>query len=164
MRRLLVVFMLLVVACSSLFAVAFGYGWSMEGYSGFNQSSSSRFSLMFDFTDSRYLVLEAGAGIGFRGWSMVFTGLDVDLSLRTFGLVDHIFSFMFANPTIWSPKVSAGAMWDADMDFAWRFGFSMLNFIDVHFNYEFLRPFVLFDGTFDYAGWGMDLIRVSYYF
>lgn len=164
MRKVLAVSLILLSLCSSLGAVAFGYGLSMEGYSGFNQSASTRLSFMMDLTDSRHLTLEAGAGVGFRGWSMVFTGLNIDMSLRTFGLSDHIFSFMFANPVIWSPRLSAGVIWDGDMEFGWRFGFSALNFVDVHFDYEFLRPFVIFTGTFDYAGWGIDLIRVSYFF
>lgn len=163
MKKKLFFILVVLILSSCLYAVSFGYGYSMEGFSGFNQSSSSRLSFALDLTDSRYLTVEGGAGLGFRGWKMLFTGFNLDLSMRTFSLTDHIFSFMFANPVIWSPKASAGILWDDSWDFSWRFGLSVLNFVDVHFNYEFLRPFVMFDPDFDYCGWGMDLIRITYY-
>lgn len=162
-KRTLLVLALLLVSVSA-FAVSFGYGYTMEAFSGFNQSASSRLSLAVDLTDSRYLTLEAGAAAGFRDYSMIFTGFNVDLSIRTFSLTDHIFSFLFANPSIWSPKATAGVIWDDSWNLGWRFGLSVLNFIDVHFNYEFLRPFVIFDRNFSFSGWGIDLIKVSYYF
>lgn len=164
MKKTIAIAILLATLSTSLFAFGFGYGLSIEGYSGFNQSSSTRLSLIVDPTPDRYLTLEVGAGVGFRDWSMVFTGLNAELSLRTFSLSDHIFSFLFLNTTVWSPRFSAGVIWDMSWNLGWKFAFSPFNFMDVHFNYEFLRPFVIFDKAFSFSGWGIDLVRVSYLF
>lgn len=163
MRKLASLFIIFALATSA-WAVTGGYSLAVEGFSGFNQSSSVRLSGILDLTDSRYLTLEAGAGAGLDSTGLVFSGLNVDLAFRTFTLRDHIFSFLSTNPTLWSPRVYAGAMWDSSWNLAWRFGLSVFSFIDVHFTYEFLRPFVCFDEHFSWSGWGIDLIRVSYYF
>ena len=70
MKKKLLFILIVIVLSSCLYAVSFGYGYSMEGFSGFNQSSSSRLSFALDLTDSRYLTVEGGAGLGFRGWKI----------------------------------------------------------------------------------------------
>lgn len=164
MKKITLVSVLL--ACCTLLplgAASFGWSYTMEGWSGYNESSSSRALFAFDLTPSRHLVVEAGAGVGFHSGSLVFTGLNVDLSFSTFRLYYHPFDFMFTNPVIWSPRISVGVVWDSGWKTAWRFGLSLLDFQDVHFSYSFLRPFVNFDFDFDYVGWGIDLFRVTYF-
>ncbi len=163
MRKTAILLLLMMLPCT-LFALSFGYGVSVEGWSGFNESSATRLSFMLDLTDSRYVTVEGGAALGFNSGRMVFSGLNADVSIRTFGTTYHPFSFMFANPVIWAPRFSGGIIADDSFDYAWRFGLSLLNFADVHFNYEFLKAYVMFDRSFSYAGWSVDLFRVSYYF
>lgn len=163
MKKSALVLVFLACALLPLGAASFGWSYTMEGWSGYNEASSSRASAAIDLTPARYLVIEAGAGVGFHSGRMVFTGLTADLSFSTFRLYEHPFGFMFTNPVVWSPRISAGVVWDRDWDLAWRFGLSLFDFQDVHFSYSFLRPFVNFDLDFDYVGWGIDLFRVTYF-
>lgn len=164
MRKTVLLLLLVILIPCTLSALSFGYGVSLEGWSGFNESSAARLSFLLDLTDSRHVTLEGGAALGISSGCMIFSGLNADLSVRTFSVTHHPFSFMFANTVIWSPGLSFGIIADDSFDYAWRFGLSLLDFIDVHFRYEFLKAYVTFNRSFSYAGWAVDLFRVSYYF
>lgn len=164
MKRLTLLLAVLILCTSSLFAISFGYGLSLEGYSGFNEGSSTRVTLALDFTSNRYLTLEAGAGVGLFGRSLYFSGVSADLGFRLFSKADHFMNFLFANDSLWTLRFTAGVLFDQYLDMAFRFSVSPLCFMTTSYDYEFLRPYFLFDTEFSYAGWGIDLIRVSYYF
>ena len=76
MRKTAILLLLMMLPCT-LFALSFGYGVSVEGWSGFNESSATRLSFMLDLTDSRYVTVEGGAALGFNSGRMVSVFLHV---------------------------------------------------------------------------------------
>ncbi len=165
MKRFSLVLVLLLLAVS-LFAVSFGYDFSYEGYSlDENSHNSFTVSAACDLFSDRNVNIELGAKFGFDESGFGFMGGEALLGLSPFDFLHHPLTFMFTNRTNLSPEVEVGVVtYKADETYI-RFGFSPAHLEDVNFTYDFFNPFVLFkaDG-FDYEGWGIELVRATYYF
>ncbi len=164
MRRLLFV-MVLILLPFTLFAFSFGYGAALSGQAGPGfESSSGEFSLLLDPSSLGYGVLDGAVRIGFdeRG-SFGFNGFTLNLYSNTFRLIKHPFSFMFSSATVWSPRLGFGVDFTRDFDLQYRISLSPLHFEEVKFTYDFLMPYLLFDNAFKYDGWGLYLMKISYF-
>lgn len=165
MRRRVLTISLLMLLSLPLFAVSGGWGISGEGQSGRSENTSFLITGVFDFTDSRYLTLEGSARFGFDvngRWG--FNGLAAELGFTTFRLLDHPFSFLFENATIWTPRIAGGISTDRSWNLYYAFSFSLLHFEEVSYSYDFLEPHIYFDSSFRYAGWGIKLLKLTYTF
>jgi|GEM_PF-3791532 len=159
-------FVLLLLLSLPLFALSYGYDFAYEGYSLDEDSHNSlTLSAAFDCFSDRNLNVELGVKLGFDDDGFGFMGAEVLIGLSPFNFLHHPLSFMFTNRTHLSPEVEVGIVtYKADETY-YRFGFSPAHLEDVNFTYDFFNPFVLFnvDGL-DYEGWGIELVRATYYF
>lgn len=165
MRRRFLVTLLLILFSLPLFAVSGGWSISGEGQSGKSENASFVITGVFDFTDSRYLTLEGSARFGFDSngrWG--FNGFAAELGVTTFRTMKHPFSFLFANPVIWTPRAAGGISTDRSWNLYYAFSLSLLHFEAVSFSYDFLEPHIYFDSSFRYAGWGIKLMKLTFTF
>ena len=93
-----------------------------------------------------------------------FEGVSAWASSPVFSLLDHPFGWAFSNPVLWTPTLSAGIQYRLGGEWSIVGGFAPLAFQDTHFVYELLSPYILWsisDGT---LGWGLYVMRFSYFF
>lgn len=158
--------LLLFVLSLPLFAVSFGYDLSYEGYS-LDRDSHNALSVNFDvdiFSD-RCLNVEAGLKFGFDRDGFGLMGYEVLLGYSPLTYLDHPLTFLFTNKTLLSPEVKVGISTYRDKLTLLRLGVSPAHLEDVNFTYDFFAPFILIDlNGLDYEGWGLELIRATYYF
>lgn len=158
--------LLLLVFSLPLFAVSFGYDVAYEGFS-IDKNSHNGLAINFDvdLLSNRSLNIEGGVKFGFDKDRFGFMGFEVLAGCSPFNFLNHPLTFMFANRTLLSPEIKAGISSYRDHAVLVRVGISPIHLKDVNFTYDFLAPFVLFnfDGM-KYEGWGIELIRATYYF
>lgn len=164
MRKLAFVVVLMLLSLS-LYAVSFGYGAALSGQAGPGfESSSGEFSLVFDPSSLGYGVLDGAVRLGFDGNGRFgFNGFTLNVYSNTFRLIDHPFSFLFSSATVWSPRLGFALDFSRDFDLQYRMAFSLFHFEEVRFAYDFLMPYMLFDEGFKYDGWGIYLMKISYF-
>jgi len=163
MRKTLVALLFLLLPFS-LFSADVGYGISGKGFAGDVEETSLSVDVTLDISERGYGMVVAGAGVGFSNDELGLSELYVGISTNTFRTIHHPFGFMFFNKTLWSPNVAFHVFWDRGMDVCYRIRFSPLHFEDTSFTYEFLTPFVYFDDSFEYSGWGVELLRMGFHF
>ena len=93
-----------------------------------------------------------------------FEGVSMTFSSPVFRLLEHPFSWAFTNSVVWAPVFTAGVQYRLGNEWNMLVGFAPLAFQDTHFVYELLSPYILWsisDGT---LGWGLYVMRFSYFF
>lgn len=165
MVRKLILSILLVLSSASLFAVSGGWAVSGSGQAGIDEGTSLNIALQFDPTDKGYLTAEGAFRLGFgEDASWGFEGFTLSILSAPFGFLNHPLNFLFTDRTIWAPEAGAGISTSRELDIYYNLRFSPLHFRDASFTYDILAPYVYFDRGFDYAGWGIELMKVGYYF
>lgn len=164
-KRVIAVLVMISLVASSLFAVRGGWAASGSGQAGADEGSSFNTYLLVDFTDREYFALEGGVRLGTgEDGSWGFEGFAASVYSSPLQLLRHPFNFLFVNNTLWAPKLSAGIVTSREFDLYYTFSLSPLHLRETYFMYDILSPYVYFDSSFDYAGWGIELVRVSYFF
>lgn len=165
MRRITSILLLLVSISSSLFAVSGGYAVSGSGQAGADEGTSLNIALQFDPTDKGYFTMEGGFRLGFgEDATYGFEGFTLTLMSSPFGFANHPLDFLFADRTLWAPEIRAGISTSREYELYYNFSLSPLHFRDTSFIYDVLAPYVYFDKSFGYAGWGIELVKVGYHF
>lgn len=142
-----------------------GYAVSGLGQSGDDVFGAVGLSLLFQPLQDGYGEIEGTFSFGNReddGYGM--TRMNLQIGTETFRILHHPFTYMFANNTIWSPKVAAGIAFDRDWQLQYYAALYPMHIVDVSFTFDFFSPYVYFNDSFEYAGWGIELMRISYYF
>ncbi len=165
MKRVSLVLLALVLSLP-LFAFSYGYDFAYEGYSlDENSHNTLTVSGVVDCFSDRNLNIELGAKFGFDDDGFGFMGAEVLVGISPFEFLHHPLTFMFTNRTNLSPEIEAGIVTYKADEVYYRFGISPAHLEDVNFTYDFFNPFVLFNADgFDYEGWGIELVRATYYF
>ena len=96
--------------------------------------------------------------------SPFFEGVTMSVSSPLFILLNHPFPWIFSNQVLWAPTMMAGAQYRLGNEWSIVFGLSPFTFQDTHFVYEFLSPYALYSFTSEKWGWGMYVMRFSYFF
>ena len=97
-------------------------------------------------------------------YGRVFQGVDMRISTPLFAITDHPFNVLFPNVMMWAPRVSVGTLFRMPDDWCMTAGISPFAFHDTNYVFEFLSPYVLYSITDDKWGWGMYVVRFSYFF
>ena len=163
MKRLLILLILL-LSSFSLFAVSFGWGASGSGQAGLDEGTSFNTFFLFDFTNSEYFVAETSFRLGFgEDATYGFEGFTASLYTSPIQILNNPFNFLFAEDTKYAPKIEAGIMTSRELDLYYNITLSPLHFSGAHFSYDILSPYCYFDSSFNYAGWGIELVKVVYF-
>ena len=164
MRKLFIAFLLL-LASSSLFAApSFGYSLAPVGamtatgnYGGLTISAI--------FSPSKELHTgDISVSVDLSPVTPFFEGVKMNVSTPLFILLDHPFPWIFSNQVLWAPTLMAGAQYRLKNDWSLLFGIAPFTFQDTHFVYEFLSPYAIYSFTSEKWGWGMYVMRFSYFF
>ena len=88
--------------------------------------------------------------------------VNVNLSSSPFSTPVHL-DFLFANPVLYSPKVKLGAEYVYQDGWYYRAELALINFRSTDFEYEFFTPMLTVDAT-DYSlGYGIRIMKFSYF-
>lgn len=152
--------LIILLFSSSLFALSFGYTLDGYGESTFSDSTGGlKVSLALSFDKDRHIG-DLGADVVFGFNSQFFEGVDLHISSPLTLTADHIFKNFFINKVYWAPSVKVGSSWRMGDDGV-RVLFSLLpfRFIDTHFIYEFLSPYILIRNGIE--GWGFTIMKFT---
>lgn len=164
-RRITTLLIIMLSALSSIFAARAGIALSGSGQAGKDEGSSLNAFVILDTTNDEYFTVEGSLRLGSgEDGSWGFEGLTADISVSPLQILNHPFNFLFQNNTLWAPKLGAGIMTSREIAIYYSFSFSLMHFREAFFTYDILAPYVYFDSRFDYAGWGIELMKVSYFF
>ena len=163
MRRIPVLF-LFIMSTLPISSAALGYSLAPVGV----MSPSAEYGgLTASFIFSPYEDVHAGdisISVDLAPVEPFFEGVSVAVSSPLFLTSDHPFSWAFSNPVLWAPRLSAGAWYRLGGSWEVMAGLAPFAFQDTHFIYEFLSPFALYSITAERWGWGMYVMRFSYFF
>ena len=161
MRKAILTF-ILILSVFSLHAFSLGYGVGTSGTSGDVRSASVDLTLKADLTRSRKVFLDADIGLGCNeSGTFGLNSASFSLSVHPFMFSRHPFSFMFINRMAYAPGISAGVMLSRSAELYWKFSLDAVHIYDSQYVYDFISPFVYFDKSFAYAGWGVELFHMS---
>lgn len=158
MKRVLMFFLLL-LALSPLFAFSFFYGAGGEGerLDDENHYAGLSIDMGFSFFSEPYLMLDAEVVL-----SPLFESVSLNLSTSPFSTPVRL-AFLFPNPVLYSPKLRIGAQYVYRDGWYYKAELALLNFRDTSFEYEFLTPILLIDAL-DYSlGYGVRLVKFTYF-
>ena len=93
-----------------------------------------------------------------------FEGALLRLSTPMFQTTEHAFGWMFPNTMLWAPSVNAGVRYRLYDEWDVIAGIAPFLFRDNQFSYEFFSPYVSYSVTEESWGWGMYVLRFSYFF
>lgn len=156
MKKFLIV-LLMLVALSPIYAFSFYYG--LGGIGEMNEDAhyaglSADVGMSF-FSDP-YLMLDAEIVL-----SPLFEGVSINLSSSPFSIRTD--AFLFVNPVLYSPKIKIGAEYMMDDGWYYRAELALINFRDTKFEYEFLTPMITIDADSFSVGYGVRLMKFSYF-
>ena len=157
-KRVLMFFLLL-LALSPLFAFSFFYGAGDEGerLDDENHYAGLSIDMGFSFFSEPYLMLDAEVVL-----SPLFESVSLNLSTSPFATPVRL-AFLFPNPVLYSPKLRIGAQYVYRDGWYYKAELALLNFRDTSFEYEFLTPILLIDAL-DYSlGYGVRLVKFTYF-
>lgn len=172
MRKLLVSLILLML-CSSLFARTLGYG---VGFYGQNveaeperASSGAEISLVYKPLLLPYLNpslhVKNSVGTEMDG-EWVAPYWEVGVSVDLIRIINHPFNFLAHNIIAYTPSVSVAYQYDPRRGRSLAsVGFSPFKLSQKDFWYEFFSPFLTYDlssGMLD--SWGVNLVRYTFFF
>ena len=164
MKRIAAALLLLLPLCSLSAGPALGYSLAPVGEMNADGSYGALdIALFFSFdSDLHAGDIEVSADISPYGrW---FQGVNMRLSTPVFATADHPFNVLFPNTVLWTPKVSVGASFRMNDDWSVNIGIAPFAFQDIDYIFEFFSPYVLYSVTRQSWGWGMYILRFSYFF
>ena len=163
MRRLMIASLVLLSSLSLFSAPAVGYSLAPVGEMGEETYGALNIALFFSLDrDSHAGDMEISVDLSPYG--KVFQGVNARISTPVFATTDHPFNVLFPNAMMWAPKLSVGALFRMPSDWAVTVGLSPFSFYDTNYVFEFLSPYVLYSITCNKWGWGMHVVRFSYFF
>lgn len=164
MKRVLIILLLSLSSIQLFSKPAFGYSIAPVGEMGSNGSFGA-FNIALMFTLERNVHAgEFEISVDLSPYGKVFQGVDMKVSTPLFAITDHPFNVLFPNTMMWAPRLSAGALFRMPDEWAVAIGLSPFAFHDANYVFEFLSPYVLYSITEDKWGWGMYVVRFSYFF
>ena len=93
-----------------------------------------------------------------------FEGASLKVSTPLFQTTGHPFGWAFANTVLWAPSVNVGVRYRPDNEWDAVVGCAPFAFEDTQFIYEFFSPYAVYSLTEESWGWGMYVLRFSYFF
>ncbi len=157
-KRILLLLLILAISLQGLFALSFYYAAAGEGrkleeshYAGLTLSAG------VSFFDQGYLALDADVTL-----SPMFESVAVNLSTAPFSLPVRATS-LFPNKVLYSPKLRVGAEYAYHDGWYYKAELALINFRYIDFEYEFFTPIILVDSITFGIGYGIRLIKASYY-
>lgn len=163
-KKTLLILSILLIS-SSLYAVTTGYTIAPVGEKPANGDSfgAMSFSYILSPTEDRHIGdIEAEALLSIEAPYLM--GVNLKVSSPLFATVNHPFGFLFANATLWAPKLSAGVQYRINDGVDLYLGLAPFNFQDTSFVYEFLSPYALYDLEDKSWGYGAYVMRFIYFF
>lgn len=164
MKKLLIVLLILLSSIPIFSSVSFGYSLAPVGAmtpTG-NYGALTISAVFSPYKETHIGDIELSADIS--PVYPFFEGARAKLSTPVFMLLDHPFEWAFSNPIIWSPLLSVGAEYRLMNEWSITMGLSPFAFQSTHFIYEFLSPYAIYSITSDKWGWGMYVVKFSYFF
>lgn len=155
-RALLVI--LIILLLSPLYAFSFFYGVGGVGEAnGESHYAGLSVNAGFSFFSEPYLMLDGEVAL-----SPFFESVAVNLSSSPFSTPVHL-DFLFANPVLYSPKVKLGAEYVYQDGWYYRAELALINFRSTDFEYEFFTPMLTVDATDYTLGYGIRIMKFSYF-
>ena len=165
MKRFPVLILILIsLAMPAAAKPAVGYSIAPVGEMGANGAFGA---LNLAFMVSMESSVHAGdieLSVNLSTYGRVFQGADLRVSTPLFAVTDHPFNALFPNTMMWAPKLSVGALFRMPDDWNVTIGLSPFAFHDTDYVFEFFSPYILYSITHDKWGWGMYVVRFSYFF
>ena len=165
MKRFPVLILILIsLAMPAAAKPAVGYSIAPVGEMGANGSFGA---LNLAFMVSMESSVHAGdieLSVDLSPYGKVFQGADLRVSTPLFAVTDHPFNVLFPNTMLWAPKVSLGGQYRMPDEWNILLGIAPFSFQDTNFVFEFFSPYALYSITEDSWGWGMYVLRFSYFF
>ena len=164
MRKAILILLLLLSISALPAAPSFGYSLSPLGASTPSGSYGGLSASLILSPDKDLHIGDIRVQVDLSPTKPFFEGVSAWASSPVFSLLDHPFGWAFSNPVLWTPTLSAGIQYRLGGEWSIVGGFAPLAFQDTHFVYELLSPYILWsisDGT---LGWGLYVMRFSYFF
>ena len=163
MRKILII-ALLVLSCSLYASPTFGYSLAPVGVSlpAGNYGGLTTALIFSPMGEKHYL--DVSVSVDLAPTDPYFEGVSFSLSSPVFRTLRHPFNWAFINPSVWAPTLSAGMQYRPGSEWCVMMGFAPFSFQSTHFVYEFLSPFAIYAITDSQWGWGLYIMRFSYFF
>ncbi len=166
MKRLVLLVFLFLLALSCAFAsVGFGYSVAPVGQREIDiDDSFCAISLAGLFSidiDHHYLDMELDVLLS--PVHPFFNGINLLFSCNPFELKNHPFKFIFSNPVLWSPKITAGVQYRLGSEYNLVLGLSPLLFLDPKYMYEFFSPYAIYNWEENKWGYGIYIMKFSFF-
>jgi len=160
-----ILILLILVATFSLAAYDFPYdsGYGVE-FSGKSDSSQLfGLSVYHKIMDFNFLSpgVEINLDLSASSEGIKFGGIRFSGMIDLFYLDNQVFSFVSANPTLWSPSVKVGFFWNSKFYPTCTLEVAPLRFLEKDFVYEWFSPFINFDEN-GVSSWGLTFCRFTY--
>ncbi len=152
-----VLILLIALSLSPLYAFSFYYGAGGIGEASVDDHYAGlSMDIGFSVFDEPYLMVDGEIVL-----SPLFEGVSINVSTSPFSVVTD--TFLFANPVLYSPKIQIGAEYMMDSGWRYRAELALINFRDTKFAYEFLTSVIIVD-MLDYdIGYGVRLMKFTYF-
>ena len=164
MKRLLIVLMILSSSFSLGSSPALGYSLAPVGQSGPRETYGAVNAALFLSMDRESHAGDFEVSVDLSPYGRVFQALNLRVSTPFFAVTEHPFNVLFPNTVLWAPKLSLGAQYRIPDEWNVCIGLAPLSFQDTNYVFEFFSPYVLYSVADSRWGWGMYVLRFSYFF
>lgn len=165
MKRILVLSIILLTVSLSAFS-SVGYTISGVGYSSDVNYGGIGLSLLYEI-DKTPVSLEVGVNLGTSTLrNGMFMGANALIKVYPISFMNHPFKFMFQNDVYYRPLLCIGYDYFhlSENPSTIIFKLALMHFEDLHFRYSYLTPFMSLNSKGEIAGWGIELMKMSYVF
>ena len=164
MKRFIILLMLLPLALSLPAAPTAGYSLAPVGVSLPSGSYGGlTCSVIFSPAGEKHFG-DVSLSVDLAPTAPYFEGVALTLSTPVFRSIGHPFDWAFNNKTVWAPVLSAGVQYRLGDEWNVVMGLAPFSFQSTHFVYEFLSPLAFYSVTCSEWGWGIYIMRFSYFF
>ena len=159
MKKKIAFLFLLILLSFPLYSLSFYYGLGGVGerLDGENHYAGLDLSVGISFFEEPYLMFDGAIVL-----SPFFESVSMNIASEPFSKPVEMY-FLFANPVLYSPKIRVGAEYVYKVGWYYRFELALLNFRDKSFEYEFLTPMMTLDADDYTMGYGIRIMKFSYF-
>ncbi len=163
-RRFLILLIIMIAAFPALSSPAIGYSLAPVGELSPNEPYGALNIALFFSPDREIHAGDVEMSVDLSPYGHVFQAANLRISTPVFATTDHPFNVLFPNTMLWAPKVSLGGQYRMPDEWNILLGIAPFSFQDTNFVFEFFSPYALYSITEDSWGWGMYVLRFSYFF
>lgn len=164
MKRIFISFLLFLSSLSLFAAPSIGYSLGLVGGSTPRDAYGAVNIALIISPDRHIHAGDLEISVDLSGYGTVFQSANVKLYTPIYMTTKHIFNSLFPNTIVWSLMLGTGVEYRLGNEWSILLSLSPFYFHDNNYAFEFFAPYILYSITAEEWGWGMYVIRFSYFF